>query len=140
MALTLSWEQEPQGSLSQMEIKQELQVQIRDHSLLENKYSPSPNRELKKRDLSRECLWIEISGSKRWFLSGSLWARLFPTFPRHMDANLGPVHHQQKPAPTPTAVLQPGGERRMEETDPKTIEDPKVMIHRLFTPRCRLGD
>lgn len=44
-----------------------------------------------------------------------------------MDAN------QQKPAPTPTAVLQPVGERRMEETDPKTIEDPKVMIHRAQT-------
>ena len=33
-----------------------------------------------------------------------------------------------------------GGERRMEKTDPKTIEEPKVMIHRLFTPLCRLGD
>lgn len=42
--------------------------------------------------------------------------------------------------PAPTAALLPGGERRKERTDPKTIEDPKVMIHRPFTLRCRLGD
>lgn len=36
--------------------------------------------------------------------------------------------------PPPTAVFLPGGrEGRTEAVDPKTIEDPKVMIHSPFT-------
>lgn len=62
--------------------------------------------------------------------------KTFPTVHQRM----GTLCHKQKPAPTPTAAFLSGGERRMEKTDPKTIEEPKVMIHRLFTPPCRLGD
>jgi hypothetical protein len=107
-----------------------------------------PTRGLKKETWVEKCLWIEVSVSKgpvafEWepdiFLT-NCEQDCFQLFTNTWEPWTTPLCHKQTPAPTPTAVFLSGGERRMEKTDPKTIEDPKVMIHRLFTPLCRLGD
>lgn len=119
------------------EIKQELQT---IHCWRTNIPSLSnQGAEEKRKVFGLRCQYVKDQVAFEWepdiFLT-SCGQDYFQLFTSTWVPRTTPLCHR----PTATAVSLSEGERRLEKTDPKTIEDPKVMIHRLFTPLCRLGD